>query len=163
MSWFPAEFHQRGLIGVRSGIFPRTGCQPFPPTNQPYQKQRKWNRIYILCALSLDRNPLEAASCLGAGQTVSLQKFHTNLERFHLQDSSGYQSRISNDTTASPQNTEGTLETPGALSQFQILEKLQKSCKSLTKSIIYQEPLKGLVVCFAAVSLIFSIVIKMHS
>lgn len=44
VSWFPAEFHQRGLIGVRSGIFPRTGCQPFPSTNQPLNKRHppKW-------------------------------------------------------------------------------------------------------------------------
>lgn len=129
MSWFPAEFHQRGLIGVRSGIFPRTGCQPFPPTNQPYKKRRKWNRIYILCAIILDGNSLEAATWLGVEQTVSFQNFHRNFERFIWLPKKNF--KWHNEHL--PESW-GRMEMPESLSQFQVLQKLYKPLKSHPKS-----------------------------
>lgn len=154
MSWFPAEFHQRGLIGVRSGIFPRTGGQPFPPTNQPYKKWRKWNRIYTLCAIILDGNSLEAAAWLSWGQAVSFRKFHTNFERFHLQEFSGYRRRISNPTTSLHQTLRAHWNRPRLSNSG--LEKLQKPPMPLPRSVvIYQKPSKSLAVRFAAFRLFF--------
>lgn len=155
MSWFPAEFHQRGLIGVRSGIFPRTGCQPFPPTNQPYKKRRKWNRIYILCAIILDGNSLEAATWLGVEQTVSFQNFHRNFERFIWLPKKNFK-----------WHNERLPESAWKCLRVSVNFRFYRSCTNLsspTLNLVNQKPLQSLVVCFAAFSLIFFIVIKMHS
>lgn len=92
----------------------------------------KWNRIYILCTLILDRNSLEAATSLGAGQTASLRNFNRTLEGFHLPDLSEYKAEFQMAQGVSPQNPEGALETPEALSQFQVYI----NCKNLPNLLL---------------------------
>lgn len=56
----------------------------------------------------------------------------------------------------SPQNTEGTMEVPEA---FKSISGFTDVALNLL-DLIYQKSLQSLAVCFAAFSLIFSIVIK---
>lgn len=155
MSWFPAEFHQRGLIGVRSGIFPRTGCQPFPPTNQPYTKGKKWNRIYILCAVILDGNSWKQPFGWVQDRRFHFKNFTQILKGFTFKISLGTKSRISNGTGSVSTKHWGRIGTTWGPYWISGLEKLQKSPMFRPKTIVYQKPLKSLVVCFAAFHLFF--------